>query len=227
MPYFGAQYARWRQVLEPYIVSNSRLRHTLQELPADAIICDVGAGGRRVSPGAITVDAYWGKDTDIVSDAGRLAICDEAVDCTVCTGTLEHLPNPWVAAREIARITKPGGVVYVDAPFMQGYHADPEDYWRFTCNGLKVLFPDFEEIESGVHIGPASGLCWVFVSFCQGLARSASMRRLMFRIGRIVAFPWKYLDLLMVRGPYSYLGAGGVYFVGRKRRQRLPGNSDD
>lgn len=216
MPYFGAQYGRLRQLLEPYIVTNARITQTLKDLPRGAIICDVGAGGRRISSDVIAIDAFWSKGTDLVSDACRLAVSDASVDCVVCTGTLEHLPDPWAAAREIARVTKPGGVVYVDAPFIQGYHADPKDYWRFTRDGLRELFRGFQEIESGVHIGPASGLCWTFVAFCQGLARTESVRRLMFRLGRILALPWKYLDLFIVRGPYSYLGAGGVYYVGRK-----------
>lgn len=217
MPYFRAQHGKWRQMLEPYVVTNARISQTLKDLPEGAIICDVGAGGRRIHPQVIAIDAFWSNGTDLVSDASELAVVDEAADCVVCTGTLEHLPDPWKSAREIERITKPGGLVYVDAPFMQGYHADPKDYWRFTCDGLRELFAGFEEVESGVHIGPASGLCWVFVAFCQGLAKTESVRRWMFRLGRVLAFPWKYLDLLIVRGPYSYLGAGGVYFVGRKR----------
>lgn len=217
MPFFDVQYGKWRSFLAAtYIVANPRIEATLARLDENALICDVGAGGRRITPRTITVDAFWGGDTDIVSDAAALSICDDAFDCVFCTGTLEHLPDPWGAAREIARIAKPGGLVHVDAPFMQGYHADPHDYWRFTQDGLRRLFADFEEIECGVHIGPASGLSWVFVGFCQSLARGPFMRRMMFRLGLLVAFPWKYLDTLIVKSPYSYLSAGGVYFVGRK-----------
>jgi SAM-dependent methyltransferase len=220
LPYFDAQYGKFRRLFEPFIITNPRIDKVLGALPSHARICDVGAGGRRVTPGTITVDAFWGKNTDIVSDAAALAIADETMDCVVCTGTFEHLPDPWKAAREIARIAKPGGVVYVDAPFMQGYHADPNDYWRFTQDGLRRLFDGFEEIDAGVHIGPASGLSWVFVAFCQGLAGGEFSRKIMFRLGRLVAFPWKYLDLFAVRKPYSYLAASGVYYVGRKPVER-------
>lgn len=216
MPYIEAQYGKWRRLLEPYLVTNSKIDETLRLLPPNARVCDVGAGGRRLTPDTITVDAFWSKDTDVVSDAAALGIADGVVDCVFCTGTLEHLPDPWAAASEMARITKPGGIIYVDAPFMQGYHADPHDYWRFTQDGLRRLFAGFEEIDSGVHIGPASGLAWVFVAFCQGLACRQVTRKIMFRLGRLIAFPWKYLDLLMVRKPYSYLAASGVYYVGRK-----------
>lgn len=220
MPYFEAKYGRLRQALEPFVIANPQIGNTLKRLPEGARICDVGAGGRRIAPGAITVDAYWGDGTDIVSDAAALGIADGSMDCVFCTGTLEHLPDPWGAAREIARITRPGGIVHIDAPFMQGYHADPHDYWRFTQDGLRKLFPGFEEIDSGVHIGPASGLAWVFVAFCQGLAGGEWSRKMLFRLGRLLAFPWKYLDLFAVRKPYSHLAASGVYFVGRKPMER-------
>lgn len=216
MPYVKSQYGKWRTLLEPYLVTNSKIEDTLQELTPGAVICDVGAGGRRITPDTITIDAFWGSDTDVASDAAALGIRDESADCVFCTGTLEHLPDPWAAAREISRIAKPGGVVYIDAPFMQGYHADPNDYWRFTKDGLRQLFPGFEEVDSGVHIGPASGLAWVFVAFCQGLAGGSTAKKLLFRVGRLLAFPWKYLDLLVVRRPYTYLAAGGVYYIGRK-----------
>jgi SAM-dependent methyltransferase len=216
MPYFKVQFGKWKQVLAPHIVANPQVDKVLATLDEGAVICDVGAGGRRLTPDTITVDRFWGSETDLMSDAAALALKDESVDCAACTGTLEHLPDPWAAAREIVRVVKPGGLIYVDAPFMQGYHADPHDYWRFTQDGLRQLFPGFEELDAGVHMGPASGLAWVFVAFCQGLARSERVRKLMFRLGSVIAFPWKYVDLFAVKSPYSYLAASGVYYVGRK-----------
>jgi len=216
MPFFEAQYKNWRRMFEPYIVANPQIENTLARLDEGGLICDVGAGGRRITADTVTVDAFWSNDTDVASDAAALGVSDNVFDCVFCTGTFEHLPDPWESAREIARITKPGGIVHVDAPFMQGYHADPEDYWRFTAHGLRRLFPEFEELDSGVHMGPASGLSWVFLGFVQGLARGERSRKWLYRFGRLIAFPWKYLDLFVVKNPYSHLAASGVYFVGRK-----------
>ena len=216
MPFFEAKYGKWNRMWEPFIIANPRIEATLARLSDGALICDVGAGGRRITPDIVTVDAFWATDTDILSDAACLGIADGAFDCVFCTGTLEHLPDPWGSAREIARITKPGGLIHIDTPFMQGYHGDPHDYWRFTQDGLRKLFADFEEVECGVHIGPASGLSWIFLCFLQAFARRPITRKILFRIGRVLVFPVKYLDTLLVKSPYSYLAAGGVYFVGRK-----------
>ena len=38
------------------------------------------------------------------------------------------------------RVLKPGGYIYSEVPFLQGFHADPDDYQRYTLQGLKILF---------------------------------------------------------------------------------------
>ncbi len=76
-------------------------------------------------------------------------IPDARYDWLVSTAMLEHLPDPWGAAREMLRITKPGGYIYVAAPFSQIVHFEPRyrDFWRFTPMGLATLFPGTHVIE--------------------------------------------------------------------------------
>ena len=100
---------------------------TLQDLPADAIILDVGAGGRQIAPHVIGVDFILLENTCVVSDIHHLAFADESTDAVFCTGMLEHVANPSQAMKEIFRVLKPEAVVHLEAPFMQPYHRDPED----------------------------------------------------------------------------------------------------
>ena len=53
---------------------------------------------------------------------------------------LEHVADPWAAAAEMTRIARPGGLLMHLAPFAWRYHPFPEDYWRFSHTGLKMLF---------------------------------------------------------------------------------------
>ena len=55
---------------------------------------DVGAGGRRVAPGVIAVDAVAHPGTTVVADIGHLPFREESVTGLICTGTLEHVPDP-------------------------------------------------------------------------------------------------------------------------------------
>lgn len=61
-------------------------------------------------------------------------------ETVLCLSVLEHTLDPWVVARGCAEALKPGGTLIVSAPFCHAYHPHPEDYWRFTPDGLAALF---------------------------------------------------------------------------------------
>lgn len=80
------------------------------------------------------------------SDAIKGDICccpeipDDSYDVVFSMNLLEHVTDPWAAAAEMTRITRPGGLLMHLAPFAWRYHPFPEDYWRFSHSGLKLLF---------------------------------------------------------------------------------------
>ena len=69
-------------------------------------------------------------------------------DCVICTEVLEHVKDPFRAARSMVAILKPGGFLLGSTPFCWADHrtADYDDYWRFTEQGLELLFSKFEDI---------------------------------------------------------------------------------
>ena len=71
------------------------------------------------------------------------SIASERYDWVISTDVFEHLEDPWAAAREALRVTKPGGFIYTLAPFSHQIHvgATYGDYWRFTPGALARLFP--------------------------------------------------------------------------------------
>ncbi|HKU68675.1 MAG TPA: methyltransferase domain-containing protein [Candidatus Baltobacteraceae bacterium] len=87
-------------------------------------------------PGCPTAATYTGTVNDMNS------VSDQRYDWVISTAMLEHLEDPWSAAREMLRITKVGGYIYVSVPFSQIVHYEPRyrDYWRFTPMGLGTLF---------------------------------------------------------------------------------------
>jgi SAM-dependent methyltransferase len=202
------------------LVPRDEIATTLAMLPPGARICDVGAGGRRLTPTVVTVDAFWTPDVDIVGDIHRLPIADNAFDCVFCTGTLEHVRDPRQAVVELRRILRPGGMIYIDVPFIQGYHADPTDYWRFTIDGLRVLCEDFEEIASGPHIGPSSALVWIVRAWANSWSSHRIVSNLLLVPVALVVTPFKYLDYLMIGLRRSHHVASAVFFRGRKPASR-------
>lgn len=69
-----------------------------------------------------------------------------------CLSVMEHCSNPHAMARNLADLLVPGGLIYVSVPFSWKFHGYPSDYWRFTPEGIKVLFPDLSFSESASWI---------------------------------------------------------------------------
>ena len=63
-------------------------------------------------------------------------------DVVICQQVLEHVKNPFKAMETLSRLLKPGGVLIVSTPFLLKIHAAPNDYWRFTIEGMHVLLTE-------------------------------------------------------------------------------------
>lgn len=198
--------------------SKDKINDTLKKFSEGAKICDIGAGGRRITPTTYTIDKYVTQNTDLVCDIHSIPLPDESFDCIFCTGTLEHVKDPHKAMSEIYRLLKRNGIAHIEVPFIQGYHADPNDYWRWTLEGLKLfcIKSGFFEIESGVHIGPTSALNWILNEHIICLLGNGLIGNTIASLMRIVFIPFKYVDYLLINKDSSVKIASGIYFVGRK-----------
>jgi SAM-dependent methyltransferase len=73
---------------------------------------------------------------EIASD-GTIPVEDESVDLVVSTQALEHVDDPGRYLAECRRVLRPGGQLLLSTHGMMIYHPDPDDYWRWTCAGLR------------------------------------------------------------------------------------------
>ena len=88
----------------------------------------------------ICVDIEDDVSVDIVTKPGdKLPFDTESVDCVVSTSCFEHDPCFWITFKEMCRITKPGGYIYVNAPAHGYYHKHPGDNWRFFSDAAQAL----------------------------------------------------------------------------------------
>jgi SAM-dependent methyltransferase len=199
--------------------AKNKVADTLRLLPDGARICDIGAGGRKITPDTFTVDGFVTANTDLVCDIHHIPLPDESFDAIFSTGTLEHVEDPRQALAEMWRLLKTGGVIHIEVPFIQGFHADPHDYWRWTTEGLRLFSTrqGFEEIEAGSHMGPSCALNWIFNEYLICLFGNGVVGNLMAASARVVMAPFRYLDKVLITRDYSLRIPSGVYFVGRKR----------
>ena len=64
----------------------------------------------------------------------------------------EHIDRPWLAAQEIARILRPGGIAITHTLFSWRNHPCPIDYWRYSAECLEFLFGDLTCLEKGYDL---------------------------------------------------------------------------
>lgn len=88
------------------------------------------------------LDMRPGDGVDVVSDASRMPFENDKYDLTICLDMLEHAEWPQAVIREIFRVTKPGGYLFLATVFAFPIHDYPSDYWRFTPNCMKLLLED-------------------------------------------------------------------------------------
>lgn len=102
---------------------------------------------RHLLQGLIGLDIHAGCNVDLVGDAHVLSrfIREGSLSGVFSSSVLEHIQAPWLVAAEINRVLEPGGLVYHHVPGAWPGHAQPNDFWRFSAEALRVLF------------GPATG----------------------------------------------------------------------
>ena len=86
------------------------------------------------------IDMRAGKNVDIIGYSYDIKFNNNTFDCVVSTEMLEHDIRPWLSILEIHRVLKPGGITILTARSI-GFpkHGYPNDYWRFTADGIKEL----------------------------------------------------------------------------------------
>lgn len=88
----------------------------------------------------LVVDIEQHPSVDIVIKPGdKLPFETGSVDLIVSTSCFEHDPCFWLTFREMSRILKPGGFIYINAPSNGKYHCHPGDNWRFYSDAGQAL----------------------------------------------------------------------------------------
>lgn len=131
------------------------------------------------------------------ANAQQLPFADNSFDAVISCETIEHLAEPAVAVRELARVCKPSGFLYLTTPnyfnFMGIYHiynvllkrervneeTQPlENYWTFSAIRKILLGAGWNVLRTDgtVHQLPFPGRSPFLLQF---LERNVSIRRLL------------------------------------------------
>ena len=91
---------------------------------------------------------------EVCADLALIPFRGVAFDGALCTEVLEHVEEPEVVIRELARVMKPGGYLIATVPFVFPVH-DVYDFRRLTERGLHRLLTHagFEYVSSKPLMG--------------------------------------------------------------------------
>jgi len=98
---------------------------------------------------------------DIVGDVHDLPLADNSVDAVIAMCILTHVEDPQKAMKEMYRVLRPGGHIFMFLPFLFYYHPFGDyykDFWRFTQDGIEHLMRDFSKVELEHIHGPIATL---------------------------------------------------------------------
>lgn len=149
----------------PLTSVRGRVRHWI-ERHADKLGDDVLEVGSRASrPGCwwivnrdlacgqwLGIDMQPGHGVDQVADIHDLPVeWRGRFSSVLCSEVLEHVARPWVALPKLREVIRPDGWIVITTLTSFPIHGYPDDYWRFTESGMRLLLEDagFRNITTG------------------------------------------------------------------------------
>ena len=208
---------------EPFLVttrSKTRVQSLVDGAVPPATILNVGAGATYYGPRVVNVDIYDSGTINVIASALALPFADNDADLVILQGVLEHVEDAQKTLAECYRVLKPGGLFYTEMPFLQPYHESPIDMRRSTKPGLAKLCDPLIEVESGIHIGPASTMAWFLRELIARVisgGRPGVYARASSLVGWVL-FPLRYADYVFEKLPHLHTVASSCYYVGRKKK---------
>lgn len=108
---------------------------------------DVNGSVRDLFTDYTGIDQCSGKNVDRVMSTHDLSVFPAgSFDHVLCLEMLEHDAAFWDSFVEMKRVLKSGGRLVVTTRGIDFPLHEPPDYWRFTAQGLHLLFHDMLDV---------------------------------------------------------------------------------
>jgi SAM-dependent methyltransferase len=218
-PVWNTRSAKNLRRLESEVFAENRSPVILNAGSGDASGPGMGALSDRFRARTINLDTAALPAVNLRGDVGAIPVADGCVDLVLAKALLEHVPDPGAVIGEFARVLRPGGRVYIEMPWLEGYHGYPSDYRRWTGDEMSRVFAEhgFAEVETGVVAGPASAAGLFFREFLGSFFDTPALKFLSKDVvGSVLVFPCRFLDIYLARKKSARVLAAVVYFIGVK-----------
>lgn len=198
-----------RLTVKNYTTADFMERYQLLE--TGARILNAGSSATRWGENCINVDVQAKPNVDLVCDLHDLPETLGPFDAVVCNAVLQYCHSPHIVARRLHAVLAPGGLMFVDAPWVQPFSLDTPDLYRFSEQALRAIFTDFEIVECGPSIRPGSALRMLAVAMARGATGSPYVNFAFAGTVGALLYP-----LRRVRTAREAHTAGAFYLIARK-----------
>lgn len=198
-----------RRIMDIESTTEDYMREISALIPAHSRILDLGAGECLYKKKYFSHVKYiaidFGKgdqnydysNINVFCDIAHVPFKDKQFNFAFCFQVLEHIKEPKDALKEINRILKDNGHLFLSTPQSWPRHQEPYDYYRYTSFGLEYLFKEtgFEVIK----IEPYGGY-FRFLSLClKDFHRNIFDFRKRSIFERVLLFPLELISIVLVR----------------------------
>ncbi len=206
-------------VISPVCFTGFSAQRFLRQFSSSNVVISIGSGVHRSASFVKNIDIFPYPGVDIVADAMELPLATNSVDGIVCEYLLEHVPEPQRVVDEIIRVLRPGGRAYITVPFVYPFHASPNDFYRWSSEGLKVLCSDANILSIGSRSGPTSAfiaVCSTWLSIVLSLG-SDVLYSIFAVIIPVFLSPFKVIDFILQFFPTTIHGTASWFIVLEKK----------
>lgn len=120
-------------------------------------VLDIACGNKPYEKMFYNCDTYFGCDivqssgekVDLLCDASKIPLEDEEFHTVFSTQSIEHIRDYKAMLNEAYRLLIKGGYIILSGPMYWHIHEAPNDYYRFTKYGFKLILEEsgFEIVE--------------------------------------------------------------------------------
>ena len=140
-----------------------------------------------------------------------LQVNSESFDTVIAMNLLEHIFNYHLFLTEVNRILRKGGMLVGCVPFLIPYHADPDDYFRYTHTTINKILKDagFKNIEVNT-IGEGGLLCTsdLLFTYYPNTSRIMYRLRIIHRLVSVLLYTFnEFIKLFKIGGESKNKGA--------------------
>ncbi len=207
----------WLSPVYPQVYFDLKRKKLKQLARGSSKRVNLGSGAFSIDSECLDIDIHEYPNVDFIAQGHRLPFIDGSIDGIYNIAVLEHVLDPKLVVTEMHRVLKNNGFAYCFVPFMQGFHASPHDYQRYTEQGLRHLFSDFSNLEIS-SAGSTGSLLWIMQEWIASIFSfgNKKLHFILVSFVMVATFPLKYLDFILRRNSLSSNIASGYIVLAKK-----------